>query len=151
MTIAALPADAFDITAFAQGSKRVGGQAAVLAPGSGERAHIAPGSAAEEFFGGHQVAGLLKNRQLFAIDESGLEPEFLRRDYGLHGGLDLALEVMALVDHVGGFLSPVLGQAGVDFVEDAKDLIGIDGAEGEVVVGVAAVGEVETTQQAGVK
>ena len=36
-------------------------------------------------------------------------------------------------------------------MEDAEDLIGIDGAQGQVVVGVAAVVEVEPAQQAGVQ
>ena len=36
-------------------------------------------------------------------------------------------------------------------MEDAEDLVGVDGAEGEVVVGVAAVVEVESAEQVGVK
>jgi hypothetical protein len=39
----------------------------------------------------------------------------------------------------------------MNLVEDAEDLVGIDGAEGEVVVGVAAVVEVEAAEQAGVE
>jgi len=39
----------------------------------------------------------------------------------------------------------------VQFVKDSKDLVGIDGAEGEVVVGIAAVVEMESAKQAGVK
>ncbi len=36
-------------------------------------------------------------------------------------------------------------------MEDAEDLVGIDGAEGKVVVGVAAVVEVEAAEKAGVE
>ena len=36
-------------------------------------------------------------------------------------------------------------------MEDAEDLVGIDGAEGQVVVGIAAVVEVEAAQHAGVQ
>ncbi len=39
----------------------------------------------------------------------------------------------------------------MQFMEDAEDLVGIDGAEGEIVVGVAAVVEVESAEQAGVE
>jgi len=54
---------------------------------------------------------------------------------------------VALIDHVGDIGAP----PGLPFevrnlVEDAEDLVGIDGAHGEVVVGVAAVVKVESRQ-----
>ena len=54
---------------------------------------------------------------------------------------------MTLIDHVGdvGLLAGFPFVEG-DFVEDAENLIGVDGAEGEVVIGVAAVVEVEAAE-----
>jgi hypothetical protein len=40
---------------------------------------------------------------------------------------------------------------GVKLMEDAEDLVGVNGAQGQVVVGVAAVVEVESAEQAGVQ
>ena len=100
---AALLGYALHIAAVAERGQGVGGQAAGFAPGSGEGAHIAPEGAAEELLGGHQVAGLLIDGQLLAIDERGLQIQLLGRDDGLHHGLDLAFQVVALVDHVGHF------------------------------------------------
>ena len=81
-----------------------------------------------------------------AIHERRLQPQLLGGDDGLHHGFHLAFQVMALVDHerdVGQRIAP--GQ--MDFVEDAEDLVGIDGSQREVVVGIAAVVEMEAAQQ----
>jgi hypothetical protein len=52
---------------------------------------------------------------------------------------------MALVDHEGN--AGALLRAGVeDLVKDAENLIGVDGAEGQVVVRILAVVEVESTE-----
>ena len=91
------------------------------------------------------------NGELVAIDEGGLEPELLGGDDGLDRGFDFALDVVALVDHVGDSGAETVGKAGMDLVEDAEDLVGVDGAEGQIVVGIAAVVEVEAAEQAGVK
>src|SRR6202040_2360441 len=48
------------------------------------------------------------------------------------------------VGEVGLLASPPLGEK--DFVEDAEDLVGIDGAKSEVVIGVAAIVEMKTAE-----
>ncbi len=66
----------------------------------------------------------------------------------LDHGFDLSFEVVALVDHEGGLREGLIAGE-MDLMEDAEDLVGVDGAEGEVVVGVAAVVEVEAAEQIG--
>ena len=44
-----------------------------------------------------------------------------------------------------------LVRAPVNLVEDAEDLVGVDRAQGQIVVGIAPVVEVETAQQAGMQ
>ena len=73
MTAAALPGDALDISAGAQGGQGIGGQAAGLAPGCCHGTHIASECTAEKFLGGYQVTGLLIDRELFVIDKGGLQ------------------------------------------------------------------------------
>ena len=60
MAISAFGGDALDITTRTEGGKRVGRQIASLAPGGCEGTDISPKSASEKFFGGDQIAGLLK-------------------------------------------------------------------------------------------
>ncbi len=43
------------------------------------------------------------------------------------------------------------GKTAVKFMEDAEDLVGVNGAEGEIVVGIASIVEVEAAQHAGVQ
>ena len=82
------------------------------------------------------------------VDEGGLGVEFLGGADGLDHRLDLRLQVVRLVDHVLDLRIHAAALPGeeVDLVEDAEDLVGIDGAEREVVVGVAAVVEVEAAE-----
>jgi hypothetical protein len=141
----------FDVSAGAKSRQGVGGQAMGFSPSRGERTDIGPESATEEFLGGDQVTRLLVDGQLLAVDEGGLEPKLLSCDDGLDRGLDLAFEVVALIDHEGNIEIRIFGKAGVNLMEDAKDLVGIDGAEGEVVVGIAAIVEVEAAEEAGVE
>ena len=55
---------------------------------------------------------------------------------------------MALVDHVGDIDgSSCFPLVVSNFVKDTEDLVGIDRSQGKVVVGVAAVVEVESAEQ----
>src|ERR1019366_4276694 len=137
-----------DVTSILQSLERVCGKTTRLPPDCCQGTDIGPESATEELFGGYKIAGLLIGGQLIPIDEGSFEPEFLGSDNGLDGGFNLAFEVVALVDHKGNILGNSLGVGGVNLMEDAENLIRIDGAEGEVVVGVRAVGEVKAAKQA---
>jgi hypothetical protein len=64
--------DALDVSAGPESGKRVNGESAPLAPARCERAHIRPKRAAEKLLGSHQVTGLLKARQLFPVNKSGV-------------------------------------------------------------------------------
>ena len=79
------------------------------------------------------------------VHQRGLGEQFHRGGDGLDHGFDLALQIVALIDHVGdvGAL-PGLPFEVRNLVEDAEDLVGIDGAHGQIVVGIAAVVEVES-------
>src|SRR4029077_18833682 len=64
-------------------------------------------------------------------------------------GFDLALEVMALVDHVRDVgLLAALPLEEKNLVENAEDLIGVNRSEGQIIVGVAAIVKVETAEHA---
>ena len=81
------------------------------------------------------------------VHQRGLGVKFLCHDDRLDRRLDLGLLVVALVDHVGDLrhLAAVGGKE-MDFVEDAEDLVGVDRAERQVVIGVFAVVEVEAAE-----
>src|SRR5580693_9165273 len=91
-----LPGDLFDVAAFAESAERIDGEIAGGSPFGGEGSNVLPEGAAEELFGGDEITFFLQYGELFAIDESGFEPELLRGNYGLDHGFDFAFEVVAL-------------------------------------------------------
>ena len=81
------------------------------------------------------------------IHQHRLGEDLLRRAYGLNHGFHLALEIVTLIDHEGHvYPSARLPFVVPDFVEDAEDLVGIDRSQGQVVIRVAPVIEVEAAQ-----
>ncbi len=65
----------------------------------------------------------------------------------LDHGLDLGLEIVRLIDHIGDVKRlALLGLGPDDLAEDAEHLVGVDAAHGQVVVAVAAVVEVESAK-----
>ena len=86
-------------------------------------------------------------RQFATIDQRRFGKEFLRHGHGLDRLLDFPFEIVTLVDHVcdigrfAGFPFEV-----ANLVEDAKHLIRIDGPEGQIVVGIAAIVKVKAAQ-----
>ena len=137
--------DAFDIAAVAECGQRICGKIAGLAPLAYERADVGPEGGAEGLFGFDQSAGVLQFGEAVPVDEGGAGIELLRGDDRLDHGFEFALEVVALVDHEGDGGARVIAD-GEDFVENAEELVGVDGAQGEVVVGVLAVVEVESAE-----
>lgn len=126
----AFAGDAFEVAAGAEGVERMFGKIAGFAPFADGGADILPEGAAKRFFGVNQGTILLKSGEAFVIDERGAGVEFLCGADGLDHGFDFAFEVMRLVNHVGdvgGGASLPFEKA--DFVEDAENLIGVDGAE----------------------
>ena len=83
------------------------------------------------------------------IHQRGFREEFLRGGDGLDHLLDFRLQVVTLIHHVGD-LGRVAGLPRIeaDLVEDAEHLVRIDGAERQVVIGIAAVVEVESAEHA---
>ena len=135
-----------DVAASAESGEGVDGEVAGFAPLGGERADVLPEGGAVELFGGDEVAGLLEVGELGTINEGGLEPEFLCGDDGLNHGFKLALEVVGLVDHEGDIHGQAVGFRGVELGEDAEDLVGVDGAKCQIVIGIAAIVEVESAE-----
>jgi len=81
------------------------------------------------------------------IHQHRLGEDLLRRAYGLDHGFHLALEIVTLIDHEGYvYPSARLPFVVANFVEDAEDLVGIDRSQGQVVIRVAPVIEVEAAQ-----
>jgi len=78
------------------------------------------------------------------VDENCPCVELLSGSDGLNHRLDLSLQVVALVDHIGdvgsGLRFPL---EHFDFVEDSENLVGIDRTEGQVVVRVTPVIEMK--------
>ena len=82
------------------------------------------------------------------IHQRRLGPQLLRHCDGLDHGFDFSLQIMALIDHVGD----IGGRAGLpfkkaDLVKNAEHLVRVDRAQGQIVIGVAAVVEVESAEQ----
>ncbi len=80
------------------------------------------------------------------VHDGGLGVKFLCRAHRLDHGFHLAFQIVTLVDHVchigecAGFPG-----VGVNLVEDAEDLVGIDRPKRQIVIGVSAVVEMEAS------
>ncbi len=139
--------DAFDVAAVAQGLKWIFREAAGLSPCAQDGTDIGPEGGAEALFGFYEAAFLLQHTELRMIHQTGLGVEFLRGEDGLHHRLDLVLHVVTLVDDVGrGRRVRMLPAIELDLVKDAEGLIWVDGTERQIVVGVAAVVEVQAAE-----
>ncbi len=139
--------DAFDVAAVAQGLKWIFREAAGLSPCAQDGTDIRPEGGAEALFRFNEAAFLLQHTELRMIHQTCLGVEFLRGEDGLHHRLDLVLHVVTLVDDVGwGRRGGILPMIELDLVKNAERLIGVDGAEGEVVVRKAAVVEVQSAK-----
>src|SRR6185437_1249960 len=88
-------------------------------------------------------------RELLAIHQRGLHPDLLRSDDGLHRRFHFALQVVALVDHEGDVEALAFTLGGMNLMEDAEYLVRINGAKRQVVVGIASVVEMKSTQHPG--
>ncbi len=103
----------------------------------------------QTLFGIDQAAVALVHGERLMIDNGGFCKQFLSACDGLDHLLRLRLQVMALVHHVGDIgLVPGFPFEETDLVEDAEDLIRIDGAQGQIVVGKAAVVQMKAAQHA---
>ena len=88
----------------------------------------------------------------FVIDETCLRVCLLKLVDRLEQRLDWILEIVALVDHVGGVeASELLPRREYQLVKDQEEDVRLDRARGEVVVAVLGVVEVEATQLANAK
>jgi hypothetical protein len=136
--------DALEITALAKCFHRILRQALGIAPFVDCWPDVGRECVLQQRLGLYQVAILLRGREFSAVDQCGLGEEFLRDGDGLDHGFDFALEVMTLIDHVCdvGLLACLPFEA-ANLVEDAEDLIGIDGAKGQIVVSITAIVKVK--------
>ena len=75
---------------------------------------------------------------MFVVDERCLRKERLRHIHRLYCFFDFAFQIVALIDHVGdiGALS-VFPLEIEDLVKNSEDLIRVNGAQGQIVIGVA--------------
>ncbi len=82
----------------------------------------------------------MQRGQTLVVDQSRFRIKLLGRTHSLDQGFYLSLQVVALIDHV----SDIRAGAGfplihLDLTEDSKDLIRIDRAQSQVVVGETAL------------
>ena len=81
------------------------------------------------------------------IDDCGLREELLRDRHRLDHRLDLPLQIVTLVDHVGDVgAAPRLMLEQPNLVENAEHLVRIDRTQRQVVVGIAPVVEMESAE-----
>ena len=129
--MAPLRRDAFEISALAERVHRIGGKTSGLRPLGDSGTDVGRKGVLETGFRVDQRTRRLANREPLMIDEGGLGKQLQRGGHGLDHRLDLALEIVALVDHVGDIGAPACLPFEVqDFMKDAEDAIGIDGAQG---------------------
>src|SRR5579872_6831494 len=139
-----LTANALDIAALAQGRQWILRQIPPASPGTHQRLHIEPEGLAQALLRVHKPALVLQISQLLAIDQRCPGKNLLRRDDCLYRCFHLALQIVALVDHERSAVHSL--RVAENFMEDAEDLVGIDRAERQVIIGVTAVVEVEAAQ-----
>src|SRR5580692_6367125 len=144
----ALWCDALQVTTLAEGIEGIDRDTLGSPPFLNNRPHIRCERILQEGFRFHQVRTLLRISEIGMADEAGLCKEFLRHGNGLKHRLDLSFQIVALINHVsdvGRFASLPLVEK--NFMKDTEDLVGVDGAKSEIVIGVAAIVEMESTQQ----
>src|SRR6202007_3297444 len=93
--------DAFKVATFAKSLEGRIRQALGSPPLRDNRASILPEGCTQRFFCVDERTFLLQFQQAGVIDESGFYKKFLSGADRLDHGLNLPLEVMALIDHVG--------------------------------------------------
>src|SRR5216683_734022 len=145
----ALLRDAFQIPALAEGVHRILRETLGCPPFLNYGPHVGRESVLQQRFSADQITFFLRVAKFAVVDERGLGEKLLGHSDSLNHGFNLAFEVMALVDHVTDFgLLAALRFKEKNLVEDAKDLVGINRSEGQIVVGVAAIVKVETAEHA---
>src|SRR5208337_111927 len=135
------------IAAFPESAQRISSQFPALAPLAENRTNIRFKSVFQAILRVNQtliVASFLQGRM---VDQSSFGIKLLGRHDGLNHGFNLVLQVVALIHHVGDIRPPSRFPLVVaNLCEDAEYLIGVDRSQGQVVVGIAAVVEMKSTQ-----
>src|SRR5215469_9390094 len=143
----ALAGDSLQIATLAKCIERIGGQLFLSPPLENCRTNVGGKCVLKAGFGRDEICSLLRDRELFHVHQSRFREELLGDRCRLNHRFNLAFQVVALIDGVanaGG--RSVFPFKKADLVEYAKHLVGIDGAEREVVIGVPTIVEVKTTQ-----
>src|SRR5438105_2021837 len=141
--MAALFGNALEVPALAEGGERIRRQAVRAAPVDDRGPDVGRKRILQVRFGGHQIAAALRVRERGMIDERRLREQLLRDGDGLDHRLDLAFEIVALIDHVRDVGPRArLPLEASNLVEDAEHLIRIDRSERQVVVALAPIVEV---------
>ena len=141
--------DAIDVSAFSKRVQRIRRQATTCSPFRERRPHVGRERILQAPLGRDEIGGPLRGSQPLVVDDRGLGIEPLRHVDGLDHRLDLAFEVVALIDDEGDVRARArLPFEEQDLVKDAKHLIRIDGPERQVVVRIAAIVEVEPSEHA---
>src|SRR5271169_6821743 len=140
VSLAAYFGDALEITAFPKRVQGILRQAVGACPFADCRPNIGRKSLLEANFRVYQRTFRLARGQLLVIYNSGFRVQFLCGRHRLNHRLHLALQVVALVNHVGHIRSLARFPLKIkNLVEDPEYLIRVDGAEGQVVICIAAV------------
>ena len=127
--------------------ERVGRELIRLTPRGERRRHVGEERVFQNQLGIDDVVAGLGAAERGVINQGSLRVEFLRHHDGLDRRLDLGFLVVTLVDHVGDLRHPTaISGEEVDLVKNPENLIRIDRAESQIVVGVTAVVKVEAAQ-----
>src|SRR5580693_9259778 len=138
----ALLRDAFQVSALPEGLQGIEREAVGSSPFLNDRPHIRSKRILQEGFRFHQVAARLRISKSGMVDEASLCEEFLRHGNCLKHRLDLSFQIVALINHVGDIgVFASLPLVKKNLMKDPEDLVGVDGAKSEVVIGVAAIVE----------
>ncbi len=123
----------------------------LLAQAREQRAHVGLERLEQEPVRAEHVAVALRRGDRVLVDEQRLGVRRLDVHHRLDHRVDLALDVVRLVDHerdrAGRLGGRGIGLRERDLAHDPEELEGVDRADDQVVVGVLAVVEVEAAEQ----
>src|SRR5579871_6071443 len=140
--------DALGIATGAKGRDGIRIQPLALAKLCQQGTHVGLVSCLQDAVAAQHITRFLCRAQSLAVYQHSFGIGGLDVQNALNHGLDLRLDVVRLVDHIGDApgVGVALGARSHNFVEDAEEVERVLRTDNQVVVGIAAVVEVETAQ-----
>src|SRR5579872_543565 len=139
--------DALEVAALPESLHWIFGQCFGIPPGLNCRANIGGESILQDRFGFYQIAILLSRGEGACVNEDRFREKLLSHSDRLNHGFDLAFQIMTLIHHVRDIRTAAsLPLEELNFVEDAKDLIRIDGTQRQIIVGITPIVEMEAAE-----